>query len=173
MSLDAIRDRREMCSPEHGILRRFNGPARSGANRRTLPQLRHGDRDLTVTFAEPPPEWAYRTPAGCSRLDPLRDRRQKRAASVAVIRICSIVTSMVDEPSGGSEQTRGDTVTVVLSFLVGAILIVACALTLPRLPAAAEVIGGWTVWGAFTVITLVAGWLFWQNVAKLYQLLRS
>lgn len=80
---------------------------------------------------------------------------------------------MVDEPSGGSEQTRGDTVTVVLSFLVGAILIVACALTLPRLPAAAEVIGGWTVWGAFTVITLVAGWLFWQNVAKLYQLLRS
>ncbi|BDD80682.1 hypothetical protein TPB0596_04450 [Tsukamurella pulmonis] len=80
---------------------------------------------------------------------------------------------MVDEPSGGSEQTRGDTLTVVLSFLVGSILIVACALTLPRLPAAAEVIGRWTVWGAFTVITFVAGWLFWQNLIKLYELLKS
>lgn len=84
-----------------------------------------------------------------------------------------MVTSMVDERSGGGEQTPSDWVPAVLSFLIGAILIVACALTLPRLPAAAEVIGPWIVWGAFTVITFVAGWLFWQNLVKLYELLKS
>ncbi|WP_148281436.1 hypothetical protein [Tsukamurella sp. 1534] len=80
---------------------------------------------------------------------------------------------MVEKPPGGGEQTRGDALTATLSVFVGAVLIVACALTLPRLPAAAEVIGTWTVWGAFTVITVIAGWLLWQNLIKLYGLLTS
>ncbi|MEC4616431.1 hypothetical protein [Tsukamurella tyrosinosolvens] len=59
----------------------------------------------------------------------------------------------------------------VLWFFAGTGLILCCAFTLPRLPAAVEVLGPWTVWGGFTIVTLVAGILFWSNLQKLYALL--
>lgn len=59
----------------------------------------------------------------------------------------------------------------VLWFIAGTGLILCCAFTLPRLPAAVEVIGPWTVWGGFTIVTIVAGVLFWSNLQKIYALL--
>lgn len=71
-----------------------------------------------------------------------------------------------------AEPERGEVVKAVLGFAAGAVLIVCCALTLPQLPKAVDAIGSWPVWGGFFVITLVAGWLFWSNVPKLYEALK-
>lgn len=59
-----------------------------------------------------------------------------------------------------------------VGFVAGAVLITCCAFTLPRLPKAAEAIGPWPVWGGFFVLTLLAGWLFWSNIQKLYAVLK-
>lgn len=71
----------------------------------------------------------------------------------------------------GESTAVTDYLTPLLGFLIGAVLILCCAFTLPRLPAAVEVIGPWIVWGGFTVITIAAGILFWANLQKLYALL--
>lgn len=71
-----------------------------------------------------------------------------------------------------AEQGQGSVVKDVLGFAVGAVLIVCCALTLPQLPKAVEAIGSWPVWGGFTVVTMVAGWLFWSNIQRLYDHLK-
>lgn len=72
-----------------------------------------------------------------------------------------------------AESGRGDALKTTVGVVAGAIIVVCCAFTLPRLPNAVEVIGGWTVWGGFTIITVVAGWLFWSNIQKLFALVRK
>ncbi|KXP08722.1 hypothetical protein [Tsukamurella pseudospumae] len=71
-----------------------------------------------------------------------------------------------------AEPERGGTLKALLGFAAGAVLIVCYAFTLPQLPKAVEAIGAWPVWGGFTVITFVAGWLFWSNVPKLYEAMK-
>lgn len=71
-----------------------------------------------------------------------------------------------------AESERPKALVTVLGFAAGAVLIVCCAFTLPKLPKAVEAIGSWPVWGGFVVVTMVAGWLFWSNLQKIYDLLR-
>lgn len=71
-----------------------------------------------------------------------------------------------------AKRERGDALKAVVGFAAGAVLIVCCAVTLSQLPKAVEAIGPWPVWGGFFVVTMVAGWLFWSNVQKLYEAMR-
>ncbi|ADG80659.1 putative protein OS=Tsukamurella paurometabola (strain ATCC 8368 / DSM / CCUG 35730 /CIP 100753 / JCM 10117 / KCTC 9821 / NBRC 16120 / NCIMB 702349/ NCTC 13040) OX=521096 GN=Tpau_4090 PE=4 SV=1 [Tsukamurella paurometabola] len=71
-----------------------------------------------------------------------------------------------------AEQGRGSVLKDALGFAAGAVLIVCCAVTLPQLPKAVDAIGPWPVWGGVFVVTIVAGWLFWSNVQKLYEAMR-
>lgn len=71
--------------------------------------------------------------------------------------------------SGRGGIGRGAAVKAIVGFAAGAVLIVCCAFTLPQLPKAVEAIGPWPIRGGFVIITMVAGWLFWSNVQKLYE----
>ncbi|WP_139061879.1 hypothetical protein [Tsukamurella pulmonis] len=74
-------------------------------------------------------------------------------------------------PDVNPAPSARDLLASVVGFITGAALILCCAFTLPRLPDAVEVIGPWTVWGGFIIVTVVAGFLFWSNLQKLYTLL--
>lgn len=72
-----------------------------------------------------------------------------------------------------ADSERGGALKTAVGVVAGAAIIVCCAFTLPRLPKAVEAIGAWPVWGGFTIITVVAGWLFWSNIQKLFELVRK
>ncbi|KXO98025.1 hypothetical protein [Tsukamurella pseudospumae] len=72
-----------------------------------------------------------------------------------------------------AEPERGEAVKAAVGLILGAVIVVCCAFTLPRLPRAVEAIGSWPVWGGFAIITVVAGWLFWSNLQKFYALVQK